>query len=138
MDIQAAYLAFLTALDALPNVVVIGPSIFSTMQSWPLPPNGAALTVDLDQISLGTDNESAASILATGLTLPICIHVPIDKTNFRGLLSQCLTVLNQIIPVITSTFPNYATIIGDMYTAVVAFGRGEAFGCGFTLTVSQI
>jgi hypothetical protein len=138
MDIQAAYTSFLTALDALPNCVVIGPSIFSTMDSWPLPANGAALTVDLDQISIGTDNESAESILATGLTLPICIHVPIDKTNFRGLLSQCLTILNLIIPVITANFPNYATIISDMYTAVVPFGRGEAFGCGFTLTVSQI
>jgi hypothetical protein len=138
MDIQAAYLAFLAALDALPNCVVIGPSIFSTMQNWALPPNGAALTVDLDQISIGTDNESAASILATGLTLPIVIHVPIDKTNFRVLLSQCLTVLNQIIPAITTAFPNYAYIIGDMYTAVVPFGRGEAYGCGFTLTVSQI
>ena len=138
MDIQAAYLAFLTALDALPNCIVIGPSIFSTMNSWPLPQNGAALTVDLDQISIGTDNESAESILATGLTLPICIHVPIDKTNFRGLLSQCLAVLNQIIPVIVASFPNYATTINDMYTAVVPFGRGEAFGCGFTLVISQI
>ncbi|HEY3874619.1 MAG TPA: hypothetical protein VGM92_04030 [Candidatus Kapabacteria bacterium] len=138
MDIEAAYLAFLTALDALPNCIVIGPSCFSTMQNWPLPPNGAALTVDLDQIAIGTDNESAESILATGLTLPICIHVPIDTTNFRGLLSQCLTILNLMIPVIVSSFPNYATVINDMYTAVVAFGRGEAFGCGFTLTISQI
>jgi hypothetical protein len=138
MDIQAAYIAFLEGLDALPNCIVIGPSIFSTMDNWPLPVGGAALTVDLDQISIGTDNESTGSIAATGLTLPICIHVAIDKTNFRGLLSQCLDVLNQIIPVIISTFPNYATVINDMYCAVVAFGRGEAFGCGFTLTVSTI
>ena len=138
MDIQADYLTFLNNLDALPNIEVIGPSIFSTMQSWPLPPNGAALTVDLDQISLAADNESAVSIGASGLVLPICIHVPIDKTNFRGLLSQCLAVLNQIIPVITSTFPNYNTVINDMYCAVVPFGRGEAFGCGFTLQVSTI
>jgi hypothetical protein len=138
MDIEAAYINFLTALDALPNCIVIGPSIFSTMNSWPLPPNGAALTVDLDQISIGTDNESTDSILATGLTLPICIHVPIDKTNFRGLLSQCLKILNLIIPVIVANFPNYNTLINDMYCAVVAFGRGEAFGCGFTLTISQI
>ena len=136
MDIQAAYTAFLTALDALPNTVVIGPSIFSTMQSWPLPPNGCALTVDLDSITLGTDNESTDSIGATGLLLPMCIHVPIDKTNFRGLLAQCLAMLGQIIPAITQTFPNYSVVISDMYTAVVPFGRGEAFGCGFTLTVS--
>ena len=138
MNIQADYTAFLTALDALPNTIVIGPSIFSTMNTWPLPPNGCALTVDLDQVSLGTDNESTDSILATGLTLPICIHVPIDKTNFRGLLSQGLAMLNQIIPVITATFPNYATVINDMYCAVVPFGRGEAFGFGFTLTISMI
>jgi hypothetical protein len=138
MDINVAYISFLTALDALPNCIVIGPSIFSTMNSWPLPVGGAALTVDLDQIAIGTDNESTASILATGLTLPICIHVPIDMTNFRGLLSQCLRILNLMIPVIVASFPNYATVINDMYCAVVAFGLGEAFGCGFTLTISQI
>ncbi len=138
MDIEAAYLAFLAALDALPNVIVIGPSIFSTMQSWPLPPNGAALTVDFEQILLAADNESASSIDASGLMLPICIHVPIDMTNLRALLSQCLAVLKLIIPAIITSFPNWNMIIGDMYTAVVPFGRGEAFGCGFTLTISMI
>lgn len=136
MDIETAYLNFLTALDEVPNVLTLGPSYFSTMNNWTLP----AITVDVDNIAIGTTSEDASSIDATGLMMPVVIHTAIRKDSreaMRTMLSDSLTILRQIIPIFIASFPDYALNIADVWCAVVQFGKGRAFGFGFTLTVSS-